>query len=235
MRLCPMLRRARSQRPQRSRSRTRAGLYLLATFSLLSLLAAPARAAVVITLQEQGSDVVATASGTLNVADLSLTDFGNFSTGFINPDGGNIVLGSVGGVFSPYHGYTSITGPSSYGGGSLFKTPTSFSGDYVGVALGSQLRVPENYTSGTTISSTATWANTDFATLGVTPGDYVWSWGSGANADTLTLNASAVPEPSTWALAIGGLVCGGWSLARRRRRAHGPLLARTRQAFARRR
>ncbi|MEZ6192941.1 MAG: PEP-CTERM sorting domain-containing protein [Phycisphaerales bacterium] len=41
---------------------------------------------------------------------------------------------------------------------------------------------------------------TDFATLGVTEGSYVWSWGSGGSADSLTLNI--VPEPASVALLV---------------------------------
>lgn len=176
------------------------------------------QAAVVITLQEQGNDVVATASGTLNLAALTLTDNGNFSGGFLAPAPSWIVLRPTSNI-APYDGYTAITAPGGFGPGP-FKQPTTFSGDYVG-PLNNDLRVPGGYVSGTAISSTATWANTDFATLGVTPGDYVWSWGSGGNADTLTLSASAVPEPSTWALGAFALACGGWQLTRRRRTLRG--------------
>ena len=174
------------------------------------------QAAVVITLQEQGNDVVATASGTLNLAALTLRNNGNFSGGFLGPAAAVIVLGPTSNT-SPFDGYTDITVSGGFGAGGDYAFSTTFSGDYVG-AFGNQLRVPDGYVSGAAISSTATWANTDFATLGVTPGDYVWSWGSGGNADTLTLSAATpVPEPSTLALGAFALACGGWQLTRRRR------------------
>ena len=181
---------------------------------VLAMTVNASQAAVVITFQEQGNDVVATASGTLNLAALTLRNNGNFSGGFLGPAAAVIVLGPTSNT-SPFDGYTDITVSGGFGAGSFLPT-TTFSGDYVG-AFSNQLRVPDGYVSGTAISSTATWANTDFATLGVTPGDYVWSWGSGGNADTLTLSASAVPEPSTWALSAFALACGGWQLTRRRR------------------
>ena len=174
------------------------------------------QAAVTITLQEQGNDVVATASGTLNLAALTLTDSGNFSGGFISPSNASISLGAFQGSI-PFDGYSNATGPSSFGVLGNFVNATTFSGDYVGVVNGNTIRVPDGYNGGS-INSNATWANTDFATLGVTPGDYVWSWGSGDATDTLTLSAGTpVPEPSTWALGAFALACGGWQLKRRRR------------------
>ncbi len=57
-----------------------------------------------------------------------------------------------------------------------------------------------------------------FATLGFTPGTYTSTWGTGANADALTVT-SAVPEPSTWALRGLGVAGLGLTLRRRAARA----------------
>ena len=59
------------------------------------------------------------------------------------------------------------------------------------------------------LSGSATWDSQTFSSLGVTPGTYKWTWGSGANADSFTLNigtAGIVPEPSTWAMMLLGFV-----------------------------
>jgi hypothetical protein len=52
--------------------------------------------------------------------------------------------------------------------------------------------------------------NATFASLGLTDGTYVWTLGSGADADSLTVDidgiTSAVPEPSAWAVLILGFV-----------------------------
>jgi hypothetical protein len=73
--------------------------------------------------------------------------------------------------------------------------------------------VPAGYVSGHALSDTATWDNATFASLGVTPGTYKWTWGTGAHADS-----AVIPEPSTWALmALGftGLGVAGWRSRRR--------------------
>jgi hypothetical protein len=37
------------------------------------------------------------------------------------------------------------------------------------------------------------------------------------NKDTGFISITAVPEPSTYAMALAGLACGGWQMWRRRR------------------
>ena len=82
-----------------------------------------------------------------------------------------------------------------------------------------ELILPAGYVSGNTLSDGATWNSASFSSLGATPGIYVWKWGSGAHADSFTLDiGSAIPEPSTWALmALGfaGLGFAGWRSRRR--------------------
>ena len=58
------------------------------------------------------------------------------------------------------------------------------------------LIVPRGYVSGTFLSNSATYSGKTLATLGVTPGTYVWTWGSGANQN-FTLQIP-VPPPN-WA------------------------------------
>jgi hypothetical protein len=60
--------------------------------------------------------------------------------------------------------------------------------------------VPPSYMSGSLLSDTSTYDNQTFVSLGVTPGTYEWTWGSGADADSFTLDVPAVPEPASIAL-----------------------------------
>jgi hypothetical protein len=75
------------------------------------------------------------------------------------------------------------------------------------------------YASGAPLSDTATYAGQSFATLGLTPGVYLYTFGSGTDADTFTVEVGApVPEPSTWAMMLvgfAGLSYAGWRGTRR--------------------
>ena len=77
------------------------------------------------------------------------------------------------------------------------------------------------YVSGGALSSNATWDNQTFSSLGVTPGEYEWTWGSGAHADSFTLDivTAAVPEPSSVGLVALPLGLGMLLAAQRRRAA----------------
>jgi hypothetical protein len=77
--------------------------------------------------------------------------------------------------------------------------------------------VPSGYVSGTSLSDTSTYDGATFASLGVTPGVYKWTWGSGTNADSFKLDIVAVPEPSTWIMMLAGFAGLGlvaWSKGR---------------------
>jgi hypothetical protein len=95
--------------------------------------------------------------------------------------------------------FTGLTGPTSFGSGGA-TSPDSSSGDVVGLFGASEaLTLPQGYVSGTALSDTAQYNNATFSSLGATPGTYEWTWGTGAHADSFTLQigtVSAVPAPA---------------------------------------
>ena len=170
----------------------------------------PAQAAYTVTMQQQGNNVVATGTGTLDT-----TAFGegisDTDQARINPMSGSILIGPPA-TNTNLGAYTGITGPTSFGGGAS-ENANSGSGDLVGIFEGIGLVIPADYLSGSGLSSTATWANQTFSSLGVAPGSYKWTWGSGAHADFFQLDiivgAAAVPEPASATLlgmALAGLL-----------------------------
>jgi hypothetical protein len=176
----------------------------------LLLAAAPAaRGAFVMNISQSGTDVVATGSGTINTTALTY--------GGVSIPRGNSIQGSAAGVFiNPgvnydlWNGFTGST-PNIFGSGPKVTTPTS-SGDAVGVnGQPANVFLADSYVSGAALSDSATWANASFASLGLTPGTYVWTWGSGPTADSFTVNI--VPEPAS--LGLLGLCTAGLLLRKR--------------------
>ncbi|MDR3620682.1 MAG: PEP-CTERM sorting domain-containing protein [Paludisphaera borealis] len=187
-----------------------------AVLGLVGIGSGRARAAIVLTMTQSGSDVVMSGGGTANLASFVFS-FNISQKALIVPDARGIVTGPTGVVSTTVHDY--ISGPATFGTGGL-SLATSGTGDRFGISpLSSDfgLVTPFGYVSGSPLSATTTFANQTFDSLGVTPGSYVWTWGSGADADSLTLNivSAAVPEPSSLAMAgVAGLVALG--LASRR-------------------
>ena len=175
------------------------------------LLGATAQAALIITIEEVGSNVVATASGTLNLADLTTPGGGNFPNGAISPVNGWL----IGGIGS-YDTYNGATGGSAFGTGNPLLGDVS-TGDVFGLYGDSdQIVTSTTYVSGTQIDGTVTWNNKTFASLGIDETSFTMTWGTGPTADSLTVNA-AVPEPATALLfGIGGI---GAFIVRRNKKA----------------
>jgi hypothetical protein len=127
-----------------------------------------------------------------------------------------IEAGTTGGNGNHYSG---ITGPTSFGSGSLFFANIG-SGDPVGIN-GSQgvLLVPLNYQSGAPLSNSMAFNNATFASLGVTPGLYVWTWGAGFNQNfTLQIGSVGVPGVPDGGSTVSLLGCGLLGLAALRRK-----------------
>jgi hypothetical protein len=182
----------------------------------------PARAAYTVTFEQEGSSVVASGMGTIDLDALSI--FQNASaTASVTPAEGILDTGPTSLTLVDEYQGGAITGPTSFGSGG-FIAANSGSGDMVGISDGSVfgepiVTVPSGYVSGTALSDMSTYDNTTLNMLGATPGTYVWTWGSGASEDSFTLDIVApisAPEPGSLPLVVMGLAGLGVVLRTRR-------------------
>lgn len=119
-------------------------LACLASLALVvgsGMCAPSARAAYIMDLTQQGGDVVATGSGTIDLTDLSLLGPEFFPT-YVAPDVAQLFVGPS---MAAQTAYAGLNGPASFGTGGTTDA-TSSSGDFVGFAgdLG-HLHVPAGY------------------------------------------------------------------------------------------
>jgi hypothetical protein len=186
-------------------------LATLAVTIACGLSARPAQANYIVTLRQIGPDVVAIGSGTIDLTDLTLL-FSNDPT--VNarmiPGFAQIVMGSTtGGNVSDF--YTGFSGPTNFGSGFIITNASAGGGDSVSLFNyppfgANQLGVPTGYVSGNPLSDSDIYGGQTFSTLGVTPGTYVWTWGTGGHADSFTLIASVPDTGSTLGLLLVSLL-----------------------------
>ena len=186
---------------------------LLALAAVAALSVQPAQAYMV-TLKQVGSDVVATGSGPINLTGL------NFVISTVLSAQINSTVAAIGtGPAFPVAGdlYNGLSGPTSFGSG-LTTFPSSGSGDTVGIGgkVG-RLVVPGGYVSGTALSDTSTYDNATFKSLGLTPGTYVWTWGTGLPNQnfTLVIGRATVPDAG-WTVSLLGFALLGLAALRRK-------------------
>lgn len=188
----------------------KAAVVMLAAGALAAVPERRAEAAYTFSIAEIAGDVVIIGSGTLNLSGLS---FDNTVVGCtcIEPFTGT--LSATSGNFDLYEG---VTGPVFGPGGAAFTA--IFGGDnvYVSGQTG-RIGVPVGYVSGTPLATDMAFTGATIASLGLTPGTYVFSWGGQTFGDTLTIQVEGVPvpEPATALLFGAGLL--GLAASRRRR------------------
>jgi hypothetical protein len=198
-------------------TKRRANLAAAAIVALGALASPGAQAKYVAVFSEIDSNVEESGRGILDLTDLSrATKFDTTNVPAVEPPQDVFFSGAMGPIAWAYAG--SILSPSGFGSG-LGALANAGSGDPVGVQ-GSMLFVPSGYVSGAPLSESSLYRGATFASLGMTPGTYVWRWGVGNDADTFTLEIgglpSPVPEPSTWVMMLLGFTGLGYASVRRR-------------------
>jgi hypothetical protein len=200
-------------------------ILLMAVLALLLGGVGQARAGFIITFSQDGANVDATGTGSINTTDLTNQGPKAAHEPGVVPSIAEVKLGPPPALDGSF--YSGITGPSSsIGPSSNFFQASTGAGDVVvlsGASPVAGILINGGTTSGSTISlnSSITWDNTTISQLGLTPGTYKWTWGTGANADFIEVDipSSGVPEPSSLTLlGLGslGLLGYGW---RRRKQA----------------
>ncbi|MEO7072784.1 MAG: PEP-CTERM sorting domain-containing protein [Rhodanobacter sp.] len=172
----------------------------------------------IVTLAQQGNSVVAIGSGAFNLDGLTIYAGADPALGAVWPVSGYLYTG---GALTNLDVYAGFTGPTSFGSGGGTGASTVIgdsvaivgSNDFYGLPL---FFLPTGYVSGTALVSGAVWNNASFASLGIMPGTYTWTWGTAADQSFTLMTASAVPEPATLGMfGIGMLLIGGLAALRR--------------------
>jgi hypothetical protein len=162
---------------------------------------------VTITLSEVGGDVVANASGSLDLSGLHFVEPASIPS-LIYPA---VAALTVGPTYAEVENYDGLTAwPEDFGPGGT-RAPDSSSGDFFGVGRDT-FAIQRYYQNFSPLSGSSIWQNRTFDELGVTPGSYTWSW----STDSITLNV--VPEPSLSIIAVAGGCTAGYAGALRRGR-----------------
>ena len=114
------------------RKRLAGGVALMAAMAIgFGFCASPAQAAYTITIEQVGSDVVATGSGSINFDALAL--YGDeLGSSLLEASGGAIIIGPTSDTDDTF--YSGVTGPVTFGGGGEFFADSG-DGGIVGLAL----------------------------------------------------------------------------------------------------
>jgi hypothetical protein len=178
-----------------------------------------------VTLEEVGTDVVAVGDGDIDISGLSVgAQQDEIFSPNMNPSIGYLFTGS-GASLSELQYYFGMSGPSSFGIGDTTESSSATGSSQIGLfGYYGGLFLPYGYTSETPISVSATYDNATFASLGVTPGTYVWTWGTGPD-QSFTLEIGATPLPAALPLFVTGLGALGLLGWRRKRKSAAAIAA----------
>jgi hypothetical protein len=177
----------------------------------------PVQAYTVTLEQRPGSRVVAIGSGAINLTGLTFgASLHGPSQGAIRAVSGVIQTGPMSVV--NLDRYSGFTGPTSFGSRGSFFTNNG-GGDFVGISntQGGSIYLPQGYVSGAALSDHMAFNNATLASLGVTPGTYVWTWGTGLPNQnfTLIIGGSGVPDGGSTVSLLGCALLGLAALRRK--------------------
>ena len=186
-----------------------------------------AHSAILLTVRQDGNDVVVIGSGSANINDLTSSvqddDYTNALTDYQIHAGPVAHSDDQDTPDVAVDLWSGITGPTIFGTNpNIYETPSSgFLDDLFGIVadngMGQSLLVlPPNYISDTSLDGTSRFSNITLAQLGLSPGVFTWNWGMGQNADSFELRIEPVPVPAP--LPLAGVPI-AWNLAKRMRRA----------------
>lgn len=166
-----------------------------------------ALAAYTVQIKEEHGNVVATGSGSINLAGLTMhSNAGTFNPRVHGADA-RIELGGSTSSTGTVESYRLVNGPSNFGSGAN-TSPTLVSGEMIGInGTLQRVRVPQAYESGGDLGvSTAEWHGVTFGDLGLVEGTYTWRWGTGLNADSFTVVIGrGLPPPPVAVPTLGAL------------------------------
>jgi len=178
---------------------------------------APLRADIVEIVSQVGTDVVGSYSGSLVVSSLTFQGYSQHAQSEVNPSTGTLLAANS--LSTCCDIYSGLAGPTSFGTGN--NTDSSSQGAFGILGSLGELALPSAYIGTEVLNGTITFANTTIADLGLTPGTYVWHFGTGDHRQSVELEIdapAAVPEPTSVFL-FATVVAASVLVIKRKRRA----------------
>ena len=161
-------------------------------------------------MEQVGSNVVATGSGAFNLTGLTFITSVDDNNPGIAAQLGLIDTG-------PFATSNDVPLPQGFTGPTRFRERGPLLAQHCQRrlcrnfrAFSLQLFVPLNYVSGAALADSMTFNNATFASLGATPGTYVWTWGTGLPNQnfTLIIGGAGVPDAGSTVSFLGFALLG---------------------------
>lgn len=177
----------------------------------------PADAKYIYNVYQSGADVIAAGSGTIDLTDLTFGGGGVYTEGSVDASIAQIGGGPTGFAVEKLSDFMGLQGPASFGNGGYFADDAYYGDQVQIIGQYGELRLDDH--GGDYFGSTI-FTDTTIEALGLDPGTYTYTWGSGVDADSIIVNiaqpTTGVPEPFTLSLFGAGLA-GAVALRRRKK------------------